>query len=134
MENATPIADIIVWFSPLVGGLALYLAHDAFSSIKEELKDLRERQVKTREDLSDLKVETRSVGDAVIAVKKELEANTETTKRLDARSGDTREMTLFMRTIEGKLSQHEANYGKVILILKRVVAILRPKNQEPPRE
>lgn len=133
MEKAS-FSDFIVWASPAAFGLALYLAHEAFSTVKAELKDLRERQSKTREDLSEIRADVRSVADSVNSVKSISDASATTISRLDIRSGDTREMTMFMRTIENKLSIHEANYGKVILILKKVVTILRPKTPQDPTQ
>lgn len=134
MENSTSVSEIIIWLSPLVGGLALYLAHDAYSEIKSELKDLRERQTRTREDLSDIRADVKTVNDSVNVISRNVDAAVVTVKEIDQRAGDTREVQMFMRTIENKMSTHDANYGKVILILKKVVAILRPKTQEPPRE
>lgn len=134
MSSEIAVSDIIIWGSPIVGAFALYLAHDAYSEIKDQLKDLRERQVRTREDIAEVKASVNSVGDAVNAVSKVATATAETMQKLDTRSGNTREMEIFVKQMERKLSEHEANYGKVILILKKVVAILRPKNPQEPRE
>lgn len=127
MESTT-ISEVIIWFSPLVGALALYLAHEAFSSIKEDIKDLRERQVRTREDIAEVKATVSSVGDAVRSVSQTVDASSESVRRLDDRSGNTKEMTIFVREIKNKLKEHDENYGKVLLVLKKVVTILRPKN------
>jgi hypothetical protein len=128
VENSTSITDLIVWASPLVGALALYLAHDAFTSVKEDLKDLRERQVKTREDMAELRSETRAVGDAVRLVNQTIDATSESVRRLDDRSGNTKEMAIFIREMKNKLKEHDENYGKVLMVLKKVVTILKPKS------
>ena len=128
------ISDIIIWASPLVGALALYLAHDAFTSVKEDLKELRERQIKTREDISDIRADVKVANDSVNVISRNVDAAVSTVKEIDRRSGDTKEVQMFMRTIDNKMSLHDANYGKVILILKKVVTILRPKGQGSPQE
>jgi len=134
MADSTSISDVIIWASPLVGGLALYLAHDAFTSVKEDLKELRERQSKTREDLSDLRADVKVANDSINAISRNVDAAVSSVKAVDQRSGDTREVQMFMRTLENKMAVSETNYGKVILILKKVVTILRPKTPQDPTQ
>ena len=134
MADSTSISDVIIWASPLVGGLALYLAHDAFTSVKDDLKELRERQVKTREDLADLRADVKVANDSINAISRNVDAAVSSVKAVDQRSGDTREVQMFMRTLENKMSVSETNYGKVILILKKVVTILRPKMTQDPTQ
>jgi len=95
---------------------------------------LRDRQVRTREDMAEIKSSVSSVGDHVRSVSQTLDATADSVRRIDDRSGNTKEMQIFVREIKNKLKEHEDNYGKVILVLKKVVAILHSKNQPPPQQ
>lgn len=114
------VSEIIIWLSPLLGGLTLYLLHDAFSTLKDDIKDLRDRQVRTREDISTLSADTRVVGDKVGSVEKSVDNVVIAIRDIDSRSGNTKEMGVFLKGMEARLSTHEANYGKVILILQKL--------------
>ena len=128
----TSVSEIIIWSSPLVGALALYLAHDAYTTLKEEIKEVKSRQYHTREEQAEHRAETRALADNVNRMMSTLEATGQTVQALDRRSGDTNEMSIYMKGLEKKLSEHDANYGKVILILKKVISILRPPQKPPP--
>ena len=134
MENSTSVSEVIIWLSPLVGGLAIYLLHDAYSAIKDELKELKTKQYLTREEQAEHRAETRALLDNVNRLANSLDATSQVVSSLDKRSGDTREMSIYMKTLENKLNTHDANYGKVILILEKVISILKPKKPQPPRE
>lgn len=127
-------SELIVWASPAAFGLAVYLAHDAYTSIKDDIKELKDSQRKTRDEVSEVKriTDTQSlylkdVGDSV-------KAQNPVIRGIDARLIDTRELRGKISEVENKLTVQEENHGKIILVLKKVIEILRPKPpQGPPR-
>jgi len=131
METSTTVADLIVWSSPAAFGLALYLAHDAFSSIKSDIKELKERQVKTRDETFRITTTSKAISDSVALVQRGVDASLETTRRL---SVETQELKGFIQSVERRMVTHDENYGKVILILRKVVTILRPKPTRDPKQ
>jgi hypothetical protein len=62
-------------------------------------------------------------------VDKSVEIVTNSIRNLDNKSGDTKELSLYFRTMENKLSEYNANYGKVILILQKMLA-----KSPPPKD
>lgn len=116
------ISEVIIWVAPLVGGLVIWLLHEAYGSFKEDIKDLKDRQLKTREEIAELKSDVRMTSNKVSDVDKSVDIVTASIKHLDGKSGDTRELSLYFRTMENKLNEYNANYGKVILILQKLVA------------
>jgi hypothetical protein len=124
------ISEVIIWVAPIIGGLAIWLMHEAYVSIKEDIKDIKDRQIKTRDELADVKSDVRMASSRIGDVDKSVEIVTNSIRNLDNKSGDTKELSLYFRTMENKLNEYNANYGKVILILQKMLAKnLPPKDQ-----
>lgn len=121
------ISEVIIWVAPIIGGFTLWLMHEAYGSIKDDIKDLKDRQMKTREELADVKSDVRMTSNKVMDVDKSVEVVTNSIKNIDGKTGDTKELSLYFRTMENKLNEYNANYGKVILILQKMLG----KNQKP---
>jgi len=131
MAESTSVADVIIWSSPAVFGFALYLAHDAYKSIKEDVKELKDRQVQTRNEAYKIGIDVKALGDSVAKAQRGIDANSETTKKLVF---ETQELTHFMSAVEKRLEVSEENYGKVIMVLKKVISILRPSVPKDPKQ
>ncbi len=116
------ISEVIIWVAPLVGGLAIWLLHEAYVSIKDDIKDVKDRLLKARDELADVKSDVRMASSKIGDVDKSVEIVTNSLKNLDGKTGDTRELSLYLRTMENKLNEYNANYGKVIIILQKMLA------------
>lgn len=116
--------ELIVWTSPAAFALALYLAHEAYSSIKDDIKDLQDKQESFIEKLSESKSEIKIVG----------QWTKDQCKKIDAVLSGTKETKDFIGKIEARVALGETNYGRVILILKRIISILSKKNSQDQSE
>ena len=130
MDSPT-FSDFIIWTSPAAFALAIYLAHDAFSSVKDEIKTMREKQNSMREELVEIKSTARSAADGAHLGINAMNVQQDAIKRVEIK---LESIESFTKTIEKKISDHDENYGKVILILKKVVATLKPKNPQDRQE
>lgn len=123
------VTEIIIWASPCIAGLCIWLIHEAYQSIQSDIKELKDRQIKTREDMADIKADIKMTSNKITDVNKSVDIAINSVKNLDSKTGDTKELSLFLRTMENRLTSHEANYGKVILILQKLAG--QKKHQDP---
>lgn len=130
MEKVS-FADFIIWTSPAAFALALYLAHDAFTSVKEEIKSLRDRQNNLRDEIVEMKSQLGNVGEIARSTKIVVDSNSSAIQKIESRSES---LDGFIKNIDRKIIEHDENYGKVILILKKVIERLQNKNPQKPQE
>lgn len=133
MADTDTVSKIIIWASPFALTGILYLAHDAYQTVKAELKKLDSRTYNMREQQIKDGAKLGVLDDGLKALSENLADVSQVAKGIDRRSGDTKEMALYMKTVETKLNEHDANYGKVILILKKLISILVPQKRQPPQ-
>jgi hypothetical protein len=121
------VSDIIIWSSPAVFGLALYLAHDAFAGIKEDLKDLKDRQLKTRDDLADLKIQTMGLAGSIMSSHENLKSLTDSVKSVDHKMGKVESFESHLGLVNDRLAKTEENNGRIIMVMNKIISIVMPK-------
>jgi peptidoglycan hydrolase CwlO-like protein len=120
------ITEIIIWTSPVVLAIACFFAKEVYDSFKGDIGDLKKSNSHFRTEQARFQVTLTNIDTKVEKLDKKVEVLTTTTSNLDRRTGDTKDLTLSIKTLETKLNEHESNYGKVILLLKKISAKLWP--------
>jgi len=123
------ISEVIIWISPLIAAVALWLFHELYNALKVDINDIKSKQNKTRDDVADLKSDIRLAYSKIENVDKSVNMLITITKVIDEKTGNTKEMTESFRDVQSKISAYNSNYGKVILILQRLVD---QKKNPPP--
>jgi len=131
MNDKTTIAEIIIWAFPVVAGLALWGMRELYASIKSDLKSVKESQYNTNKKLDRVDARLDVVDAKLVNQSTDLMAVKFTAHQIDQRTGNTREMVESMKHIETKLREQQTEYGKIILVLKKVIQIIRPKSNPP---
>ena len=119
--------ELIIWASPFLFAGFCWLAHEVYSSFKGDVSDLKKQShtILKRQERHEVKIDTLDQKTSTIC--KSIDAVKFTVHELDKRTGDTVDLTRSMRELEKKLEVHEANYGKIMIVLKRVVTIINSK-------
>lgn len=92
--------------------------------MKGDLTDLKKSSYVTNSRLEKHETKIDNIDHKVTGLCKTITDVQKTTHEIDKRTGNTVEMTHAMQDLQNKLSEHEANYGKIMIILKKVVHIV----------
>lgn len=123
------ITELIIWSSPIVLGLCIWLFKELYDSFKGDLGDLKKSNAAIRTEQATFKVTLTNIDAKVEKLDKKVDTLSGITNALDKRSGDTVTLTTSIKTLERKLDEHESNYGKVIILLKKVTEKLWPSSK-----
>lgn len=96
--------------------------HESYQNIKDDIKELQTKQTKLKESIGDLIVETKLTSGKITDLDKNQSILLNYTKNLDGKTGDTSELNANVQILKEKIQQNDISYGKVILILKELVA------------
>lgn len=120
-------AEMVIWISPLAFGLVIYLLRDIYTDVKLDLRWLRENIYRAREDLADQKAQIKMLNDSVLTTNKTISALSDSVRIIEIKTVDTANLNADVKQIEKQMYDLRSGYGKILLILQKVVTIIRPK-------
>jgi arginine decarboxylase-like protein len=122
-QDGVTFAEVIIYCSPIVFGVATWLFIDAYQEIKGDVKDLKTSNSNVRTDIAKQGVKIDMLDAKVTTVCKSVEDVRKLTHEIDKRNGNgvgKAELELAMQAAkqtESRVSDLDKKYGQILMIL-----------------
>jgi hypothetical protein len=119
-EQTATMTDVIVWASPIAFGFIVWLTHELYKGLKEDVSDVKKSNSNIRTDIAKQGVKIESLDQKITTVCASVETLKHMTHKLDKEQVGKPELELTMQAvkqIESRMNDSDKKYGTILMIL-----------------